>query len=151
MNKNSILIELSESDRASFGKVDFSLQSRPQKVFTAIWEAESEINNGGLAQYFYNGSCETAPFVVEAFEAIGAPRTAAILQRAIAVAFPNGLPAAPEAISAAAEEFSEQTTEQLEALDSEFFEYPHNLTELLFSFVSKHPEEFGPLPEPDDA
>jgi REP element-mobilizing transposase RayT len=26
---------------------------------------------------------------------------------------------------------------------SEFMDYPHDLTELLFTFVSKHPEEFG--------
>jgi len=38
----------------------------------------------------------------------------------------------------------------LETLDSEFFEYPHNLTDLLFAYVSKHPEEFGELPKPDE-
>ena len=151
MNKNTALINLSESDRTKFGKEDFSAQSFPQKVFSAIWTAESEINNGGFAQYFQNSSCETAPFVVEAFRAISAPRTADICQRAIAVAFPDGLPIAPDAISAAAADFTDDTTEQLGALDTEFFQYPHNLADLLFTFVSKHPEEFGPLPEVDDA
>jgi len=151
MNKNSALINLSESEHTKFGKEDFSVQSHPQKVFSAIWAAESEINNGGFAQYFQNTSCETAPFVVEAFEAIGAPRTAAICRRALAVAFPDGLPSSPDAISVAAADFTDETTEQLEALDSEFFQYPHNLTDLLFSFVAQHPEEFGPLPEVDDA
>ena len=41
--------------------------------------------------------------------------------------------------------------ENLNALDGEFFKYPHNLTELLFAYVSKHPEDFGTLPRPDDA
>jgi hypothetical protein len=151
MNKNSALIDLSESEHTKFGKEDFSLQSHPQKVFSAIWAAESEINNGGFAQYFQNISCETAPFVVEAFEAIDAPRTADICRRAVAVAFPDGLPSRPDAISAAAADFTDETTEQLELLDSAFFQYPHNLTELLFTFVSKHPEDFGPMPEVDDA
>ena len=151
MNKNTALINLSESERTKFGKEDFSFQSFPQKVFSAIWAAESEINNGGVAQYFQNSSCETAPFVVEAFEAIGAPRTADICRRAVAVAFPDGLPRMSDAISVAAAEFSNDIIEQLEALDTEFFQYPHNLTDLLFTFVSKHPEEFGPLPEIDDA
>jgi len=150
MNKNSALIDLSESERTKFGKEEFSLQSFPQKVFSAIWAAESEINNGGFAQYFQNDSCESAPFVVDAFEAIGAPRTADICRRAIAVAFPDGLPSSPNAVSSAAADFSEGTREQLEALDTEFFQYPHNLTDLLFTFVLKHPEEFGPLPEVDD-
>lgn len=151
MNKNTALINLSESERTKFGKEDFSFQSFSQKVFSAIWAAESEINNGGVAQYFKNSSCETAPFVVEAFEAIGAPRTADICRRAVAVAFPDGLPRMSDAISVAAAEFSNDIIEQLEALDTEFFQYPHNLTDLLFTFVSKHPEEFGPLPEIDDA
>ena len=151
MNKNSALIDLSESERTKFGKEDFSVQALPQKVFSAIWAAESEINNGGFAQYFQNSSCETAPFVVEAFEAIGAPRTADICRRAVAVAFPDGLPSTPDAISAAAADFTDETTEQLEGLDTEFIQYPHNLTDLLFTFVSKHPEEFGLLPEVDDA
>jgi hypothetical protein len=147
MNKNSILINLSETERTKFGKEDFAIQSVPQKVFSTIWAAESEINNGGFAQYFLNSSCETAPVLVEAFQAIDAPETAEICRRAIVVAFPHGLPSAPEAISSTAAEFSDNTKEQLDALNAEFFDYPHDLTELLFEFVSKHPEEFGPLPE----
>jgi len=34
-------------------------------------------------------------------------------------------------------------------LDSEFFAYPHDLTDLLFTYVSTHPEEFGELPQPE--
>jgi Domain of unknown function (DUF4375) len=151
MDKNSALIDLSESERTRFGKEDFAVQSFPQKVFSAIWAAEPEINNGGFGQYFLNHSCETAPFVVEAFKTIGAPRTADICRRAIAVAFPDGLPPSPDAIADAAAGFTDETTEQLEALDTEFFQYPHNLTDLLFAFVSQHPEEFGPLPEVDNS
>jgi hypothetical protein len=147
MNKNSLLVDLSESERTKFGKEEFSRQSFPQKVFSAVWAAESEINNGGFAQYFQNASRETAPFMVEAFEAIGAPRTAGICRRAIAVAFPKGLPSTPEAIVSAAVELPDDITEALEALDAEFFQYPHDLTDLLFAFVAKHPKEFGPLPE----
>jgi hypothetical protein len=98
MNKNSILINLSESDKTKFGKEEFVNQSEPQKVFSAIWAVESEVNNGGFAQYFSNSSAETAPFVVEALKTINAPKTAGICKRALAVAFPAGLPATEEAI-----------------------------------------------------
>jgi Domain of unknown function (DUF4375) len=151
MDKNRILIALSESDKTKFGKEDFSAQSTPQKVFSSIWAVESEVNNGGFSQYFLNDSCVTAGFVAEALNTIGAPRTADICRRAIAAAFPSGLPVDPESISAAAVEFSDETEDELNALDGEFYQYPHNLTELLFAYVSKHPEEFGKLPEPDDA
>ena len=38
MDKNKILIDLSESKRTDFGKVDFAEQSEEQKVFSAIWK-----------------------------------------------------------------------------------------------------------------
>jgi hypothetical protein len=150
MNKNSILIDLSESDKTKFGKLDFAAQSTPQQIFSSIWSIESEVNNGGFSQYFLNDSCETAVFVAEALETIGAPRTADICRRAIGTAFPAGLPSSPDAISTAAADFSDEILERLQTLDSQFFEYPHNLTDLLFAYVSKHPEEFGKLLKPDE-
>ena len=151
MNKNAILIDLSESDKTKFGKEDFATQSTPQKVFSAIWAVESEVNNGGFVQYFQNASCETAAFVAEALEVVGAPRTADICRRALVAAFPSGLPSTPDAISSAAAVFSGETLERLGTLDGEFIRYPNNLTDLLFAYVSQHPEEFGALPRPDDA
>lgn len=97
-------------------------------MFSAIWALESEANNGGFSQYFLNDSCETASFVSEALETIGAPKTADICRRAIAAAFPAGLPKKPEDISSAAADFLDEVMEALEPLDNEFFEYPHNLT-----------------------
>lgn len=149
--KNHILINLSSSEKTSFGKEDFASQSIPQKVFSAIWEVESEVNNGGFSQYFVNSSAESAHFVVDALRVIGAPQTADICQRAIAAAFPAGLPESEEAIRSAAVDFSDEVAEELEPLDQEFFSYPHNLTELLFAYVSQHPAEFGELAKPDDA
>ena len=149
--KNHILIGLSESPRTKFGKEDFASQSMPQKVFSALWEVESEVNNGGFSQYFSNSSAESAHFVVEALNAIGAPQTADTCRRAIMVAFPAGLPESEEEIRSAAADFPDAVLESLEPLDQEFFSYPHNLTDLLFSYVSQHPEEFGAMPKPDDA
>jgi Domain of unknown function (DUF4375) len=151
MDKNNILIDLSESKKTKFGKEDFALQSLPQRVFSAIWSVESEVNNGGFSQYFANSSAETASFVVEALETIGATKAASICSRAIATAFPAGLPEEPDNISTAAADFAVEILDKLDSLDREFFTYPDNLTDLLFSFVSQHPEEFGTLPKPDDA
>ena len=151
MNKNDTLIALSESDKTQFGKEDFSAQSVPQKVFSSIWAVESEVNNGGFSQYFLNHSCETAGFVAEALDTIGAPKTAEICRHAIAAAFPDGLPADPEEISSAAADFSDETEKALDALDREFYMYPHDLTEQLFAYVARHPEEFGALPATEDA
>jgi len=147
MDKNSILIQLSESDKTKSGKEDFARRSEPQKVFSALGALESKVDNGGFAQYFLNNSAESAPFAVQALEIIGAPQTADICRRAISGAFPAGLPATPEAVQSAAAGFPDETLEKLESLDQQFFAYPHNLTELLFAYVSEHAEEFGTLPE----
>jgi hypothetical protein len=88
---------------------------------------------------------------VQALETVGAPRTANICNRAIVTAFPGGLPTTVEAIRSVADKFSEEILAELEPLDQEFFSYPHNLTDLLFAYVSARPEEFGPLAKPDDA
>jgi len=147
MDKNSFLVELSESDKTQFGKIDFNEQSKPQQVFSTIWELESEVNNGGFSQYFFNSSRETAHFVVEALETIQAPLMADICSRAIRTGFPEGLPADSDQIQAVASDFSDETSSALGTLDQEFYEYPNNLTELLFAYVQQHPEEFGNVPE----
>jgi hypothetical protein len=149
VDKNQILMRLSESKQTNFGKVDFAEQSIPQKVFSAIWALESEVNNGGFSQFFLNGSAETASFVSEALNSVHAPKTADICRRAVETAFPSGLPDSVEAIQSESADFSDQTLDALNALDQEFFTYPHDLTELLYDFVVKHPQEFGDVPQAD--
>jgi Domain of unknown function (DUF4375) len=151
MDKNAILIDLSESEKTKLGREDFWTQTIPQRIFSAVWSVESEVNNGGFSQYFLNTSCETAAFVGPALDTIGAAGTADICRRAIEAAFPAGLPSSPTDVSVAASEFSDETLNHLETLDAEFFKYPDNLTDLLFAFASKHPEEFGELPRPDES
>jgi hypothetical protein len=147
LTKNEILIKLLESESTRFGKEDFAAQSFPQKVFSSIWALESEVDNGGFSQYFLNSSSETAYFVVEALRSIGGEQTAHICERAIAIAFPYGLPSDAGQIASAAAEFSEELLATLHPLDQEFYRDPDNLTELLFAYVAKHPEEFGNLVE----
>jgi hypothetical protein len=145
MDKNQALIMLSESDRTAFGRQEFAEQSTPQKVFSAIWSVEAEVNNGGFSQYFRNSSSETAGFVADALDMIDAPRTAEICRRAVKTAFPNGLPSSPDEVSSAATDFAPDVEDALSALDQEFFAYPHDLTDLLYTYVCAHPEDFGPL------
>jgi hypothetical protein len=47
-------------------------------------------------------------------------------------------------------DFSIETEHPLDLLDNAFFKQPNDLTQLLFAFVSKHPEEFGELPKPEN-
>ena len=147
MNKNRYLIELDEGGRTEFGRVGFEDQTEPWKTFSAIWELESQVNNGGFDQFFRN--CETGVILHApvALETIGALMCSEIVKQAIAMIAP--LPPTREARASALDALAEDRQALLTTRDEEFFAYPDDLTELLFDYVSKHPESFGPAPRCD--
>jgi len=147
MNKNNYLIELSESDRTNFGRIVFAHQSEPQKVFSTIWALESEVNNGGFLQYFASEGCNSANFAPTALHMIGAQKCAHIVERALRTLSADPLPDSSPACEALVNSLNPAEHEHFRALDSEFFTYPDNLTELLFAYVASHPETFGPTPK----
>ena len=147
MDKNSYLIDLSESDHTSFGRVGFSEQGLEQRVFSAIWALESQVNNGGFAQYFLSSDGETAHFASTALRTIGAVECAQLVERAVMLVSPSApLPADQEGREVLVEALPEESIEALEQLDTQFYSYPDNLTELLFAYVAAHPNEFGQVP-----
>ena len=143
MNMNRILIELSESDRTDFGKVEFSTQSEEQKVFSAIWSLESQVNNGGFFQYFISWDGDTANYAPFALKRIGANASAVIVERAIAAVSTEQIPTEHDAREQLMVALNADAREKLETLSSEFYAYPDNLTELLYQYVESHPETFG--------
>jgi hypothetical protein len=147
MNKNSYLIELSESERTQFGRVDFTEQPEPQKVFSAIWELESQVNNGGFDQFFRNSDTEAIAYSPRALRTIGASSCARVVERAIEVIAP--MAPTRKGRSAGLDALDDDRQNLLNELDSEFIAYPDNLTDMLFEYVSRHPETFGPIPSED--
>lgn len=99
MDKNAFLIELSESERSMFGKVDFAEQPRPQQVFSAVYGLEGEVNMGAFGQWFMNAEPEAVAFAAEALREIGAANAAAIVQRAVDLVGPEASEAELEANS----------------------------------------------------
>ena len=148
MDKNGFLIDLAESERTDFGQIAFGEQSEAQKVFSAIWELESQVNNGGFDQYFRNSDSVMIAYAPIALRAIGATSCGAIVKRAIEVISP--LPPTQDGRYVALNALSDGQG-KLTSLDSEFFTYPDDLTGLLFKYVSEHPDEFGPVPSGETA
>jgi uncharacterized protein DUF4375 len=143
VDQNKALIQLSESSRVALGRIPFSHQNPTQQVFTAVWELESEVNNGGFHQYFFNSSGDSAQGVLQALHTIGARNAERIVRDAIK-AFPGGPPPADwSARQARLEVDDEVAMARWEELDREFFQYPDDLTSLLYAFVRAHSEEFG--------
>lgn len=151
MNKNHFLIQLSESDRTEFGRVIFAEQSEQQKVFSAIWALESQVNNGGFLQYFVSSDGDTAEFAPKALRAIGALACAEVVDRALRTASPSPLPDADAEREELIDSLPEDVHERMEELDEKFLEYPDNLTDLLFAYVAGHPDAFGPVEGVEEA
>ncbi len=128
MDKNNYLIDLSESEHTDFGRVAFLDQSFEQKVFSAIWTLESQVNNGGFGQFFDNEDPLIVSFATTALRTVGAATCAEIVSRAVALAPDREL---------------DQVAEQPNSLDSQFYQYPDNLTELLYTYVAANPASFG--------
>jgi hypothetical protein len=139
---NRRLIKLSESPTGPFWRIDYDKLSAPEQVFLLIWELESEVNNGGFHQYFYNSSGVLAPNVVSALKAMGAQATAEIAQRALN-AVGNAITSWSNDADrqASVNRLSSGTRQILENLDQEYYKCPEDLTPLLYKYVAEHRTE----------
>lgn len=79
-----------------------------------------EANSGAsFEQYFRWASAGQISSIVDRLHLVGATRAAELTRKAVAVAFPSGIPETPEALEAATE-WSSRQEEQLEALFARF-------------------------------
>ncbi len=144
---NRRLIRLAESPNIRFWRVDYDQLSFPERVFGLIWELESEVNNGGFYQYFWNSSEALAPDSVEALEAIGADATAALARRALSLAGQAILWRDDTVRRAGMDRLSVEAKDKLSELDQAYYACPDDLTLLLYRYVSIHKGEIGAPPD----
>jgi hypothetical protein len=97
---------------------------------------EAQVNNGGIHQFFFNVSGEYVRETVAALNRIGAPKTQALLERAVAVAFPRGYPPDAREHQEALAEYDD-VADALAPLDTEFFSYPEPLADLVNAHLAR--------------
>jgi hypothetical protein len=135
--RESYLISISEKIYNYVFEWHFRRLSKPEQVFFCIWELESQVNNGGLNQYFFN-SGEYTSETITALEEIGAFYTADLLRKAVAL-FPGGkVPKEWRACQEIVTAMDDATDKKLDELDVLFYEYKDNLSELLYDFTQKN-------------
>lgn len=106
-----------------------------ERTVCAVWIVDSEVNNGGFDQYFFNSSGDIYPEVPDALERIGAPRAASLARRAIA-AFPSGQPALENfARQDQLLSLTEQNDAFFEELDQAWYTEIEDLEALLASYL----------------
>ena len=99
-------------------------------IVELIGSLESEINNGGFDQFFFNSAGDKTAETIAALEAIGASHTAGLVRNA-AAKFPGGMP--PTNGDERQELLSETVSPESDAFeedDAAFLEYRDDLESL---------------------
>ena len=110
--------------------------------FLSVRELTEEVNNGGFDQYFFNSAGNYASDALWGLRAIGAEKTASILERAMAQ-FPGGtVPELRHERQAVMDALPESVQEVWDALDQEFYHSEEPLDSLLTAFVRSNEREF---------
>lgn len=113
-----------------------------QKNFYFNQNLEREINNGGFNQYFVNSSGDFAHETILSLKAIGADKTADILQQAINHFPDKSVPKDRDTRIETVEQIQDTANDAWEELDQKFFEYQDDLNSLNLDFVKKHKDKF---------
>jgi len=115
--------------------------SESQKLFYINQNLEREVNNGGFNQYFVNSSGDYAHETIGSLKAIGAIKTADILQEAIDK-FPNSKVPKDRSSRVALVEKIDPETSIWDDIEKRFMDYQEDLNSLNLKFVEKHASEF---------
>lgn len=78
------LDDLSEKLNETYEKKKWEGLTHPQRIYWAVCDLDSEVNNGGLDQYFSNSTGDHAKEALEALYAIGMPERANRLKKEFA-------------------------------------------------------------------
>jgi hypothetical protein len=116
-------------------KKEFRAVAPRVRTAYCIHRLESEVNNGGFHQYFSNSSGEYVRETLQALAAIRAVATCALLERAVAIGFPDGYPVDAQQHQACLADFDD-IAQALNPLDLAFFEYPEPLADLVNDYLA---------------
>jgi len=114
----------------------FEQLSEPEKTFVYIDIFEGELNNGGLFDFFYNTSGAFAHQVLDAYQAIGADESAAIVSQAIAL-FPD-LPVSKDLFirRQLLSNLKQTVLDEWEKLETQFFISEEAIVTLLIDYIT---------------
>lgn len=104
-----------------------------ERTIAIVVLLESEVNNGGLSQYYFNAAGDLANEAPSALRAIGAIKMADIIQRANEV-FEGRVPVDQRDRQVALVEIGDKGDELFDDLDDEFLAYPEDVSKLLNAY-----------------
>ena len=113
------------------------------RMLYATWWLESEVDNGGFNQFFWNSSGQFAPDALQGFELLHADELAKLTRAAIAIAQREAPMRQKYRSQGTIEAFSESYKHtSLEELDKQFYKLDDGLSQRRIAYVRAHPAEF---------
>jgi Domain of unknown function (DUF4375) len=106
------------------------------QVGYCIHQLETEVSSGGFHQFFTNPSGAFTRETLKALTAVGATATRALLERAIAIAYPEGFPADASDHQDALADYADVPA-AFEAVDSAFWRHDEPLEELVSHYLAR--------------
>ncbi len=140
----SIIKELAV--RGLFEQFNKKPKKMPQEIqnFFYVLFADNEINNGGFAQYFFNGYGKYAEETVKAFNEIGAPKKSAAFL-SVMKSFPREkYPKTENEYSKLLDKYEDDLAFLDENIEGKYYESGERIEELMLSYVKKHYTKFSP-------
>lgn len=113
-----------------------------QKYFLFIANLEREVNNGGFHQFFFNSSGDHVHETLKAVKAVGAFKTANIVEKSISP-WPNKtVPRDRQERQELLKQIDRIANPIWEECNAEFLKYEENIGSLLLVFVKRNATEF---------
>lgn len=138
-NLTDFLIALDNriSKKCNYGK-EIEKLNEYEKTFFLTQKLEAEINNGGFDQFFFNSSGNFAYETVDAFQAIGAVKTAEICRKAIN-SFGKKIPKDRDKRMNFFDKYADDHVSNiLDECDDAFYEYEEDLNQLNFDYIARN-------------
>jgi Domain of unknown function (DUF4375) len=122
-----------------FAKAGFEKLSDSDKILASIWTFEAEVANRGFASYFSSSAGEMAFYVPTALKIIGATGVAQIAASANDVFGDGGPPRPQKERRRRVRAFGDETRKTLTSLESQFYDSPEDVDDLLEIYLDKKP------------
>jgi HEAT repeat protein len=120
----------------------FDQLSLPQRHYYAVFRYNSQVNNGGHAQYFVNSSGDHCKSAIEGLEAMGAEQRAKILREAASLFGAAGPSTDGDRRQRQLAAFSEQQDKSLNELDKRYYSCSENIEVLLAQYALLNKQHF---------
>jgi hypothetical protein len=132
---------LSLVGRVDNGPLGFAGLSEPEKLYFCVVLMDGEVYNGGFDQYFFNSSGAYIEYATRGLRDMGADRSAAILERACWLLFPDGVVPPETADRRAAIRARPDDPEReclLNQLELEFWDDPDDRATFIGAYAIRH-------------